>query len=153
MNSGPKMSAFALAVLLVCANANAQGTAAPNAVPAVDAVRSAAQKAIAGNPELTARLNALRASSSAVDAARGGLYPKVDLEAAAGRTNDRITTRNPEAQSLTRSGVALSLTQLLWDANVVRSDIERLGHDKLVRWFELLDATEKIGRASCRERV
>ena len=114
-------------------------TAAPSST---DAIRAAAQKAISGSPELTARLNALRASTSAVDAARGGLYPRVDIEASAGQTNDRITTRNPEGQSLSRNGVALSLTQLLWDANVVRSDIERLGHDRLVRWFELLDATE-----------
>ena len=114
-------------------------TAAPSSI---DAIRAAAQKAISGSPELTARLNALRASTSAVDAARGGLYPRVDIEASAGQTNDRITTRNPEGQSLSRNGVALSLTQLLWDANVVRSDIERLGHDRLVRWFELLDATE-----------
>jgi outer membrane protein, adhesin transport system len=142
MKSLPTLSALAMAALLACSGATAQSAGTAAAMPAAEAVRSAAQKAIAGNPELTARLNALRASASAVDAARGGLYPRVDLEAAAGHTNDRITTRNPEGQNLSRSGVALSLTQLLWDANVIRSDVERLGHDKLVRWFELLDATE-----------
>lgn len=141
MKQLPKMSALALAALLTSAGAWAQG-AAPAAVPAADALRGAAQKALAGNPELSARLNALRASAAAVDAARGGLYPRVDIEASAGRTSDRITSRNPEGQSLSRSGAALSLTQLLWDANVVRSDIERLRHDKLVRWFDLLDSTE-----------
>jgi len=142
MKSTPMMSALCLAALLACTGAIAQGTSAQSSMPAADALRGAAQKAISTNPELTARLNALRASGSAVDAARGGLYPRVDLEAAAGHTNDRITTRNPEGLNLSRSGVALSLTQLLWDANVIRSDVERLGHDKLVRWFELLDATE-----------
>lgn len=139
----PMKSALALAALMACTGALAQ-TAAPAVapMPAAEALRGAAQKAIAGNPELTARLNALRASAAAVDAARGGLYPRVDLEASAGRTSDRITTRNPEGLGLARSGVALSLTQLLWDANVVRSDVERLGHDKLVRWFELQDAAE-----------
>ncbi len=150
MNRHPMVSALALTALWACAAVQAQ-TAAPTVpVPAAEAVRSAAQKAIAGNPDLSARLNALRASVAAVDAARGGLYPRVDLEASAGRTNDRIATRNPEAQSLSRSGVALSLTQLLWDANVVRSDIARLGHDKLVRWFELLDATESTALEAVR---
>ncbi len=129
---------LAIAFLLASGGVRAQTAA----VPAADAVRQAAQKAIAGNPELNARLSALRAASAAVDATRGGLYPRIDLEASVGRTDDRITTRNPEGQALSRNGAALSLTQLLWDANVVRSDITRLGHDKLVRWFELLDATE-----------
>ena len=138
MNRFPLLSWLAIAASLSCTAASAQ-TPPPSAH---EAIRVAAQKALSGNPELASRLNALRASTSAVDAARGGLYPRVDLEASAGQTNDRITTRNPEGQSLSRNGVALSLTQLLWDANVIRSDIERLGHDRLVRWFELLDATE-----------
>ena len=146
MNRFPRLPSLTLAAWLACSGALAQTAA----TPAADAIRAAAQKAVVGNPELSARLNALRASVSAVDAARGGLYPRVDLEASAGQTNDRITTRNPEGQSLSRSGVALSLTQLLWDANVVRSDIERLGHDKLVRWFELLDATETIALEAVR---
>ncbi len=139
-------SSLAIGAMLVCSGALAQ-TVAP---AATDAVRAAAQKAIAGNPELTARVNALRAASASVDAARGGLYPRIDLEASAGRTDDRITTRNPEGQALSRNGAALSLTQLLWDASVVRSDITRLGHDKLVRWFELLDATETIALEAVR---
>ena len=149
MKSLPIVPSLALAAMLACMGASAQNVA-PGAMPAAEAVRSAAQQAISSNPELTARLNALRASASAIDAARGGLYPKIDLEAAAGRTHDRITTRNPEGQSVSRSGVALSLTQLLWDANVIRNDVERLGHDKLVRWFELLDATENTALEAVR---
>ena len=142
MKTLPTLSALALAIGLACHGAAAQSPGAAAAMPAADALRSAAQKALTGNPELAARVNALRGSAAAVDAARGGLYPKVDIEASAGRTNDRITTRNPEGQGLSRHGAALSLTQLLWDANVIRSDVERLGHDKLVRWFELMDASE-----------
>jgi adhesin transport system outer membrane protein len=142
MKSFPMASALALAALLACTTASAQGAGAAPAMAGADAMRGAAQKAIASNPELSARLNALRASASAVDAARGGLYPRLDLEALGGRTNDRITSRNPESLSLSRSSATLSLSQLLWDANVIRSDVERLGHDKLARWFELLDVTE-----------
>jgi adhesin transport system outer membrane protein len=134
-------SALALAALLACA-AHAQ-TAAPAAVtPSADALRAAAQRAIAANPEVSARLNALRASAAGADIARGGLRPKVDLEAAAGRTNDRITTRSPQSDSLNRSGLALNVTQVLWDANVIRSDIERADHEQRARWFEFLDASE-----------
>ena len=150
MKSFPTLSSLALAALIACSGALAQSGAAGAATPGADALRGAAQKAIAGNPELTARLNALRAAGSAIDAARGGLYPRIDLEASTGRTTDRITTRIPEGQSLSRGGVALSLTQLLWDANVIRSDVQRLGHDKLVRWFELMDATESTALEAVR---
>lgn len=143
MNAMPSYSAMALATLLACSGAMVPIRVASAATaPADDGVRSAAQLAINNNPELSARAHALRAAAAAVTSARGGLYPRVDLQASVGKTNDRITTRNPEGQSLSRSGAALTLTQLLWDAQAIRSDIERLGHDQLVRWFELLDATE-----------
>nr|ALV86452.1 membrane protein [uncultured bacterium 18] len=132
-----RFTLLAAAALLTCA-VNAQSAA----VPAAEAMRGAAQKAIAANPEVAQRLNALRASNAAVDGVRGGLLPRVDLEAGVGRTSDRITTRNPEGESLSRGGVALSVNQLLWDANLIRSDIERAGHEQRARWFEFLDVTE-----------
>jgi outer membrane protein, adhesin transport system len=150
MKHSPLMSSLAVAALLASAGSLGQTAPAATVVPAADAMRGAAQKAISGNPELTARLNALRASASAVDAARGGLYPRVDVEVAAGWTEDRITTRNPEVQSLPRNSAALSLTQLLWDANVIRSDVARLDHDRLVRWFELLDVAESTALEAVR---
>jgi outer membrane protein, adhesin transport system len=135
------------AAALLAGTVSAQNT---TAVTAADAVRGAAQKAIAANPEVTQRLNALRASNAAVDVVRGGLRPRVDLEASAGRTSDRITTRNPEGESLSRGGVALSVSQVLWDANLIRSDIERAGHEQKARWFEFLDTTEGIALEAVR---
>ena len=102
-----RISVLALAAMLAC-HAQAQSPAPAGNDP----LRSAAQKAIAANPEVSARLNAVRAASAAIDISRGGLLPKVDLEASAGRTEDRITTRTPEGQSLSRSGAALSVTQV-----------------------------------------
>jgi outer membrane protein, adhesin transport system len=138
MHASMRITLLAAAALLACA-ASAQTTAP---VPAADAVRAAAQKAIAANPEVAQRLNALRASNAAVDVVRGGLRPRVDFEANVGRTTDRITTRNPEGETLNRGGAALSVSQVLWDANLIRSDIERAGHEQRARWFEFLDATE-----------
>jgi outer membrane protein, adhesin transport system len=137
----------AAAALLLAGAATSQ-TAAP--VPATDAVRGAAQKAIAANPEVAARLNALRASAAAVDVSRGALRPRVDLEANVGQTSDRISTRNPEGDSLGRAGLALSVNQVLWDANLIRSDIERAGHEQRARWFEFLDATENTALEAVR---
>ena len=73
------------------------------------------RKALDSNPEVTARLNSLRASGEAVNVARGAWRPRVDLEAEVGRARDSISSRNPESATLGRSGVALSASQLLWD--------------------------------------
>jgi adhesin transport system outer membrane protein len=107
-----------------------------------DTLRAAAEKAVNSNPDVTARFNALRAAGDAVDVVRGGLLPRVDLNAGVGRDDERISSRDPASQALTRSGAGLSLTQLLWDGLGTRNEIERLSHDRLARYFELLDSTE-----------
>ncbi|MET0333075.1 MAG: TolC family protein, partial [Rhizobacter sp.] len=92
-----------------------------------EALKAAAQKAVATNPEVTARFNAYRASADAIDAARGGYYPRVDLNASAGRDRDRIDNRTPQTQSLNRAGASLTLTQLLWDGLATKNEVGRLG--------------------------
>jgi outer membrane protein, adhesin transport system len=108
-----------------------------------DMLKAAAQKALDHNPEVAAKFNAYRASADAVDAARGGYYPRVDLNASAGRDRDNISSRNPETQSISRSGASLTVTQLLWDGLSTRGEVGRLGHEKMARYFELLDTTEQ----------
>ena len=88
----------AAVTLLAAGHAAAQTT---------DTLRAAAEKAVSGNPEVTARFNAFRSATDAVDVARGGFLPRVDLNASVGKDNDRINGRLPtESQSLTRSAVA-----------------------------------------------
>lgn len=113
-------------------------------------LRSAVEQAVTSNPEVTSRFNALRASGDAVDVARGAFFPKVDLEASGGRSTDRLDTRSPQSQSINRTGVALNLTQLLWDGLGTQRDVERLGHDRLARYFELIDATEATALEAAR---
>ncbi len=85
-----------------------------------------------------------------MDVARAAYRPRVDVTASVGQDNDRITSRNPEAQSLSRSGVGLNLTQLLWDGLGTRNEVSRLGHDKLTRYFEFLDVTEQTALEAAR---
>ena len=136
--------AAAIALLFAVPFAGAQ------TAPTQTALRAAVEQAVTSNPEVTSRFNALRASADAVDVARGGWYPRVDLDASVGRSSDRLDTRSPETQSFTRTGVALSLTQLLWDGLGTQRDIERLGHDRLARYFELIDATESTAMEAAR---
>jgi len=107
-----------------------------------DPMAKAARKALETNPDVTARVNALRASLDAVSVARAGWLPRVDAEAAVGRTEDHFASRVPPSGSLDNNGVALSISQLLWDGTALTSQIRRLDHDRQTRWFELLDISE-----------
>jgi adhesin transport system outer membrane protein len=128
----------------------AAATAPAVAQTSGDALRNAAQKAISGNPDVAARANALRASADAVDVARGAWLPRVDASATVGRTRDRVDDRVPEAQSVSQSSIALSLTQTLWDGLATFHDVRRAGHDRLTRWFELQDTTEQTALEAVR---
>lgn len=140
-----RLTTLALACMML-ANAHAQNAPAGS-------LASAAQKAITNNPEVTAKLNALRASTNEADVARGGYYPRVDLSASVGHDNDRITSRNPESDSLTRNGVALSASQLLWDGQATSKEVSRLGHARVTRYFEFLSASEDTALEAARAYI
>jgi len=138
------LTAIALAALALSAQAQTAPTAGLSA---------AAQKAIDTNPDVTARLNALRAADDEIRVARGGYLPRVDLSASVGRDSDRITNRNPESQSLNRNGIALSANQVLWDGLATKKEVERLGHAKVTRYFEFLSATEDAALEASRAYI
>ena len=136
-----RTQASAIAMLLSVTTAFAQGA---------DPLKSAVEKAVQTNPEVSSRFHAYRASIDAVDVARAAYFPRLDLNASVGRDSDRITARSPESQTLSRNGVALSLTQLLWDGLGTQREVQRVGHERLTRYFELLDATEQVALEAAR---
>jgi outer membrane protein, adhesin transport system len=125
--------AFAVTVCVLSTGALAQSG---------DPLRDAVSKAVSTNPEVAARFNAFKAANEAITVGRAGFLPRVDLAAGVGRDRDTITSRNPETRSLNRTGVELTLTQLLWDGLGTQNEVTRLGHERMARYFELLDVTE-----------
>jgi adhesin transport system outer membrane protein len=110
----------------------------------------AAQQAIESSPEVAAKLNALRSAAAETDVARSGFMPRVDLSAETGRTQDHFTNRRPQTESLSRQGVALTITQVLWDGGATSKEVDRLDHNRMARFFELLDTTELIALEAVR---
>jgi adhesin transport system outer membrane protein len=111
---------------------------------------AAVQQAIESNPDVTAKFNAFKASVDEIDIATGALKPRVDLTGEVGRTNDLLTNRLPESQNLNRSGLALSITQLLWDGNATTQEVARLGHTRMARYFDFVDASEQAALEAAR---
>lgn len=114
-----------------------------------DALRGSIEKAVNTNPEVTARFNAYRASVDAVDVARAGFLPHLDLAASVGHDTERYTHGLPD-ESLDRRQVGLNLTQLLWDGLGTRNDVARFGHDRLSRYFDLVETTEQTALEAAR---
>lgn len=139
----------ALLIAIALCGAGAATAQTPDAAP----LRSAVQKAINANPDVTSRFNAYRASADAVDAARAGYLPRLDLNASGGRDRDRIDSRTPETQSTNRAGASLTLSQLLWDGLATRNDVGRLGHERTARYFEFLDAAEQTALEAARAYI
>ncbi|KNZ31880.1 MAG: membrane protein [Methylibium sp. NZG] len=120
------------------------------APPAADALRQAAQQAVQSNPDVTARYNAYRASGHEREGALAAYRPRVDATAQVGHTRDRFDNRNPASQSLGHHGVGLNLTQMLWDGHATRSEVQRLDHNRMARWFEFVDASEQAALEAAR---
>ncbi len=124
-------------------------TASAQALPHFT-LQEAAQAAVLKSPDVLARWHAFREASEEGGVAQGGFLPRLDLSAGAGRQK---TTQKDVGTSLSYSGNELSLTlrQMLFDGFATSSEVKRLGKAKLVRYFELLDASEnaalEAGRA------
>lgn len=144
------LHALALAALTFTAQA---ALAQAQATGPATGLAGAVQKAIDSNPDVTARLNALRAATKEVDVAKGGYLPTVDLSADIGRDRDKVDQRNPESRSFSRSGLALTANQVLWDGRFTANEVDRLGHARKVRYFEFLAASEDTALEAARAYI
>ena len=126
------------AALAQSSSAPANAEAAPHFT-----LKEAAQAAVLKSPDVQARWHAFREASEEVGVARGGFLPRLDLSAGTGKQKqeqDRIRLDS----SYSGNESQLSLRQMLFDGFATSSEVKRLGKAKLVRYFELLDASENI---------
>jgi adhesin transport system outer membrane protein len=122
-------------------------TFSPAVLAQQDTLKSAAQKAVLGSPEVLQKWHAYQAADNEKDGAFGGYLPRVDLTAGVGRENrdDPIMVKD-----YTRRSTTLSLTQMLYDGFATRNEVKRLDHARQVRFFELLDASETVALEASR---
>lgn len=104
------------------------------------------QKAVVTNPEVQARWREFTAAGADREAVSAGYRPQVDLTLGVGREwKDYPPGTAPGMTEYTRTGGSIALTQMLFDGRYTQSEVKRLGYAKLVRYYELLDASENIG--------
>lgn len=108
--------------------------------PVTHSMQDAVKKAIVSNPEVQAKWHSFLASQHEQDVAKGGYLPRVDLRAGIGR--ESLNPPTLPSTDLTRRGAALTLNQMIYDGFATRDEVAKLAYAKLVRYYELLDATE-----------
>lgn len=139
------------AVLISGISGFATADGAPTSVATVpSSIKDAAQRAVLNSPEVTSKWHAYRAADEEIDVARGGYFPRVDLTAGGGRESLKQPPLG-DRERYTRTGYLLSLNQMLFDGFFTRNEVRRLDKARLVRYYELLDASEntalEAGRA------
>lgn len=115
----------------------------------VASMKDAAQRAVLKSPEVLSRWHAYREAEEEVGVAQGGFLPRVDLSAGTGRQARNQSDLNID-QSYSGSESSLSLRQMLFDGFATSNEVKRLGRAKLVRYFELLDASENVALEAAR---
>ena len=122
-------------------------------IPEASAQRSslteAAQAAVLKSPDVLARWHAFREAREEVDVARGGYLPKIDVSTGVGHRNTEQKKAGVD-YSYDGNETSLTLRQMLFDGFATSSEVGRLGKARLVRYFELLDASENVALEAAR---
>lgn len=135
-----RMIPFLLAVSVFPATVLSQESAAPEVQ---QALREIAQQAVLKSPEVTTRWRSYKAADEEIGVARGGYLPRVDLTAGVGRESLKTPPVNSK-DDYTRRGYALTLNQMVFDGFATRSEVRKLDKARLVRYYELLEASENV---------
>ncbi len=134
-----------IACALVSLSVTADDTA-PAGSPTT--LADAARKSVLENPEVLAAWHEYEAATEQTSVARGGYFPRVDLEAGIGeeRIDDPRFTQN----TFSRDRVSVSLSQMLFDGFRTRNEVRRLNHATRTRYYEVLDASEQAAAETAR---
>lgn len=113
-------------------------------------LRAAIEQATLQNPEVKLRYHNLQAAQHERSVARGGWFPRVDLEVASGR-EEYQSPSIPTTQSYNSNRTSLQLRQTLFDGFATRSEVRRLSYAEQAAFYDLLSASNQtaleVGRA------
>src|SRR5690554_422905 len=116
------------------------------ASPGSTDIQQAVRQAITTNPEVVAPRHGFNASGHDIGVARGNYLPSIDVSAGIG-----IEDREEDGEGSYDTDFAeLTLNQMIYDGFATRSEVERLDRARLVRYYELLGASENVALEAVR---
>ena len=100
------------------------------------------QKVISSNPEVQARYHNFQQAGYEQGVAKGSFLPKADIQSSY-RKQERINNfRNDGNTAIPRMNNELVLRQMIFDGFATKNEVNRLGHAKRVRYYELQSAMQ-----------
>lgn len=143
--------ALAFPALCSAGAPTAQNLTAPATVEFAT-LKSIAQSAVLNSPEVVSKWHNYKAADEEIGVGRGAFLPRVDLTAGSGRESLKQPPSN-QKNDYTRTGYVLSLNQMIFDGFATRNEVRRLSKAKLVRYYELLDASENVALEAARAYI
>lgn len=107
---------------------------------------SVIQKTITQNPEVKAAFQAFAAAGYDTEEARGNYLPSIDATAGVGRESLEDDGRG----SFDTDFAQIELNQMVFDGFATANEVERLNSARLVRYYELLNASEQVSLEAAR---
>ncbi|MDD2740803.1 MAG: TolC family outer membrane protein [Rhodocyclaceae bacterium] len=107
------------------------------------ALKTIVQSAILNSPEVLSKWHNYKAADEEIGVARGAFLPRIDASLGAGKESLEQPPLN-EKNDYNRNGYVLSLNQMIFDGFATRNEVRRLDKARLVRYYELLDASENV---------
>lgn len=102
---------------------------------------------LSSNPDIRSSFNEFRSRQQSINAAKGGYYPSLDLEAGVGHESFDNDPQNTSGDSFTRKDATLSFKQLIWDGSASLYNIERSQAEAEAQRYQLIaDAQDKTLR-------
>ncbi|MCL7930777.1 TolC family outer membrane protein [Halomonas llamarensis] len=132
--------------LLPLSQAMAQSLPSGMSIPGSANLQETVQQAITQNPEVNAAFRAFNAAGYDRDEAWGGYLPSVDATAGV----ERESVEGDGRGSNDTDFVQLELTQMVYDGFATASRVEQLDRAELVRYYELLGASETVALEATR---
>ena len=102
------------------------------------------EKTISSNPEVQSKYHAYLGAGYEQDAVKGGFLPKVDIQSTYRKQEDINSVRNSTGTEIPRFNNELVLRQMIFDGLATPNEVNRLGHAKRVRYYELQAAMQDI---------
>jgi adhesin transport system outer membrane protein len=108
----------------------------------------AVRHTVLSNPEVQAAFHEFQAAEQETRVARGGYYPRIDLEAGIGE--ERIDDPRFSDTDFGRDRVSVTLSQMLFDGFATRNEVRRLNHAARTRYYEVMESSEQAAADTAR---
>ena len=100
------------------------------------------EKTISSNPEIQAKYHAYVGAGYEQDVVKGGFLPKVDVQSTYRNQENINGGNNASGTEIPTWNNELVLRQMIFDGFATSSEVNRLGHAKRVRYYELQSAMQ-----------